>query len=185
MICVLSVQQSWTLFLSHVPPFRVHSSCSFIQQLLNASLSGSTSGSCTHWCARASTLWHYVISMLWNLQFPPHPKPNSAYQYCYTTGNVFVFWSEHHVVFDKSALHFTSANQPLYHQVYYRGMGANPAALHAPQHGRAAGFPVWELPGTEPHQGAAQTATGSQRTGRRHWTMLTHSLVFFYPFENP
>lgn len=87
MVCMLSVQQLWahTFFLS-----RVLSSCSFIQRLLSASLSGSMSGSCTRWCVRASTLLHYVISMLWNLQSPLHPKLNSACQCCYKTGRFLI-----------------------------------------------------------------------------------------------
>lgn len=85
-ICILAVQQLWTWFLWYFAPFRVHSNCSYIQQLLSVSLSGSTSGSCMHWCARASTQSHYVTFMSWSPPFPPHPKPNSACRYCYTTG---------------------------------------------------------------------------------------------------
>lgn len=47
-ICMFAVQQLWTWFLWYFASFRVHSSCSYIQQLLSVSLSGSTSGSCMH-----------------------------------------------------------------------------------------------------------------------------------------
>lgn len=85
-ICKLAIQQLWTWFLWYFAPFRVPSSCSYIQQLLSVSLSGSTSGFCMHWCARANTQLHYATFMSWSPPFPPHPKPNSACRYCYTTG---------------------------------------------------------------------------------------------------
>lgn len=85
----------------------------------------------------------------------------------------FVWRCKHHGSFRWVGSSFylcQPANQPLCPQVSYRGVVSNPAALYSPQHGWAAGFPVWELPGAEPHQGAAQTAPGPQWTGGRRWT---------------